>query len=266
MPGAHWNPETYLQFAAERSRPFYDLTSRIQATAPRQVVDLGCGPGQLTAGLADRWPAATILGIDDAPAMIDRAQQYAGERLRFQLGDLSAWTAVEPVDVLISNATLQWVPGHLDLLPRLVAALAPGGWLAIQVPGNFDQPSHQLLYGLAADPRFAPATAGLERPSAPDASTYLSHLAVLGLDVDAWETTYLHVLRGPDAVFRWMTGTGAGPFLQALSGEKRAEFETEYRALLHEAYPDHGFGSVLAFRRTFVVAHEPSSGPNGEAG
>ncbi len=258
MPGAHWNPETYLQFAAERSRPFFDLTSRIQATAPRRVVDLGCGPGPLTAGLAERWPTASILGIDDSPAMIERAQEHAGERVRFQLGDLSDWTPTEPVDVLISNATLQWVVGHLALLPGFAAALAPGGWLAIQVPGNFDQPSHQLLYALAADSRFAAATAGLERPSAPDATTYLSGLATLGLEVDAWETTYLHVLRGPDAVFRWMTGTGAGPFLQALSDQQRADFETEYRARLQEAYPDHGFGAVLPFRRTFVVARKPS--------
>lgn len=260
MPGAHWNPETYLQFADERGRPFLDLMSRVQATAPRRVVDLGCGPGPLTAGLATRWPQASIVGIDASPAMIDQALERAGDRIHFELGDLRAWVPAEPVDVLISNATLQWVPDHLDLLPAWVDALAPDGWLAIQVPGNFDQPSHRLLYDLAAGPRFAAATEGLERPAAPDASTYLDHLATRGLEVDAWETTYLHVLKGPDAVFRWMTGTGAGPFLQALSDEQRAIFETEYRALLQDAYPDRGFGAVLSFRRTFVVAHKPTAG------
>lgn len=260
MPGAHWNPETYLEFADERSRPFFDLTSRVRSGTPSRVVDLGCGPGQLTAGLATRWPEASILGIDASPAMIDRACEHANDRVRFELGDLRTWEPAGAVDVLVSNATLQWVPGHLDLLPRLVDALAPDGWLAIQVPGNFDQPSHRLLYDLAAGPRFAAATDGLERPSAPDAATYLDHLAPRGLDVDAWETTYLHVLKGPDAVFRWMTGTGAGPFLHALSDEHRAIFEAEYRALLQEAYPDEGSGAVLPFRRTFVVAHKPMGG------
>ena len=260
MSTAVWNPTTYLAFADERSRPFADLTSRIGATAPRTVVDLGCGPGQLTAGLARRWPDAAVLGLDSSPEMIERARQHAGPGLDFEVADLRAWTPDEPVDVIVSNATLQWVPDHLDLLPRLVDALAPGGWLAIQVPGNFDAPSHRLLYRLAADPRFAEATAGLERAAAPDAATYLGTLAGLGLEVDAWETTYLHVLDGPDPVFRWISGTGARPVLQALSDDQRPVFEAEYKALLREAYPEQPHGTVLPFRRTFAVAHKPVAG------
>ncbi len=255
MPSATWDPTTYLAFADERSRPFADLSSRIAATAPRTVVDLGCGPGQLTATLAARWPDATVRGLDSSPEMVRAAQQYADDRLTFEVADLRTWQPDEPVDVVVSNATLQWVPDHLDLLPRLVEALAPDGWLGIQVPANFGEPSHRLLYALADDPRFADATAGLERPAAPDAASYLAGLSGLGLDVDAWTTTYLHVLTGPDPVFRWISGTGARPVLQALSAEQRPEFEAEYRRLLREAYPAQAYGTVLPFRRTFAVAH-----------
>jgi trans-aconitate 2-methyltransferase len=260
VSAAVWNPTTYLAFADERSRPFADLTSRVGATAPRRVVDLGCGPGQLTAGLAHRWPGAEITGLDSSPEMIEAAQEYADGSLRFEVADLRTWTAKAPVDVIVTNATLQWVPDHLDLLPRLVDALAPDGWLALQVPANFDAPSHQLLYQLAADPRFAAVTTGLERPAAPDATTYLAVLAGLGLDVDAWETTYLHVLTGPDPVFRWISGTGARPVLQALSDGQRAAFEHEYKQLLRDAYPEQPHGTVLPFRRTFAVAHKTGVG------
>jgi len=249
-----WNPTTYLQFADERSRPFFDLLAQVGSTAPESVVDLGCGPGQLTATLAERWPGAQVAGLDSSPEMIDRAAEHASDRVSFAVADLRRWRPSTPVDVLVSNATLQWVPGHRDLLPGLVDSLSPGGWLAFQVPGNFDEPSHTLLHQLAADPRFAAATSGVERPSAFDAATYLSDLSELGCVVQAWETTYLHVLTGPDPVFRWISGTGARPVLQALTEQQRAEFEPEYRALLTDAYPATASGTVLPFRRVFVVA------------
>jgi trans-aconitate 2-methyltransferase len=151
------------------------------------------------------------------------------------------------------------VPGHLDLLPGLVDSLSPGGWLAIQVPGNFDEPSHLLLHELAADSRFAAATSGLERPVASDGETYLSVLLETGCRVEAWETTYLHVLSGPDPVFRWISGTGARPILQALGPALRAEFEAEYKQLLRAAYPAGRHGTVLPFRRVFAVAQKEES-------
>jgi trans-aconitate 2-methyltransferase len=254
---ARWNPSTYLQFADERSRPFFDLTARIGAASPRRVVDLGCGPGQLTATLADRWQNASVLGLDSSPDMIESARRHEGERVRFELGDLGAWSPQEPVDVIVSNATLQWVPGHRGLLPRLVQALAPGGWIAFQVPANFEEPSHRLLRELAADPRFADATSGLAFPSAHDPDAYLADLAALGCTVDAWETTYLHVLGGPDPVFRWISGTGARPVLQALDGPLHDEFVVEYKARLRDAYPAADHGTVLPFRRVFCVARKP---------
>ena len=137
--------------------------------------DLGCGPGQLTASLADRWPGATILGIDSSPEMIERARTYATAQVSFAVQDLRDWRPASPVDVILSNATLQWVPDHRDLLPTLVEALHPDGWLAFQVPGNFAEPSHVLLDRLAADPRFAEFTADRERPAAFDAATSVSY-------------------------------------------------------------------------------------------
>jgi len=253
---AIWNPQTYLEFADERSRPFFDLVGAVAAEAPGTVVDLGCGPGQLTAHLALRWPTAHIVGIDISPEMIGEARKHATDHVRFEIRDAASWVSSEPVDVIVSNATLQWVPGHRDLFARWVDSLAPGGWFAFQVPGNFEEPSHTLLAGLAADPRFAAATADVERPSAEDASTYLADLSALGCQVDAWVTTYLHVLTGDDPVLRWVSGTGARPVLRALSDEQRHVFEREYAALLRYAYPPQPYGTVLPFRRVFVVARK----------
>jgi trans-aconitate 2-methyltransferase len=250
-----WSPSTYLQFADERGRPFVDLLARVGAENPKLVVDLGCGPGQLTATLARRWPEARIQGLDSSTEMIARAQEHAGGGLSFAVADLRSWQPDEPVDVLVSNATLQWVPGHRDLLPRLLAAVRPGGWLAFQVPGNFGEPSHRLLHELAAGPRFAAATRAVLRPASAEPADYLADLSALGCTVDVWETTYLHVLTGPDPVFRWISGTGARPMLQALDQSQRAEFETEYRARLAAAYPAEAHGTVLPFRRIFAVAH-----------
>jgi len=251
---ATWDPTTYLEFDDQRSRPFFDLLARVPQVAARRVVDLGCGPGQLTATLADRWPDAQIQGLDSSAAMIERATKHTGDRVSFSVTDLRDWRPAEPVDVLVSNATLQWVPGHRDLLGRLVGTLAPGGWLAFQVPGNFGEPSHRLLHDLASQATFARYTAGVEAPSAFAAATYLSDLSALGCTVDAWETTYLHVLTGPDPVFRWISGTGARPVLQSLPDDLRQQFVREYRAQLSRAYPQQSFGTVLPFRRIFVVA------------
>ena len=186
--------------------------------------------------------------------MVHAARAEHGD-LRFEVADLRDWLRVaEPVDVLVSNATLQWVPGHLDLLPALVDRVAPGGWLAFQVPGNFDEPSHTLRRALAAEAPYAEHTAGVATPAAHDAATYLRALSDLGCAVDAWETTYLHVLHGQDPVFTWVSGTGARPTLQALPDDLRPGFEEELKRRLRQAYPDDGHGVVMPFRRVFVVA------------
>ena len=254
-PGHAWDPVTYLRYAGERGRPFLELVARIDledGDLPRTVVDLGCGPGNLTALLKRRWPGAEVTGVDSSAEMIASADPDQG--VDYVVADLRVWRPDEPVDVLVSNAALQWVPEHLDLLPSLVAHVAPGGWFAFQVPGNFDQPSHTLRRRLAEDPRFAPYLTGVAVPDAFSAELYLERLADLGCEVDAWETTYLHVLPGDDPVFDWVVGTGARPTLTALPSDVRPLFEDELRAALRTAYPKHGHGTVLPFRRVFVVA------------
>jgi trans-aconitate 2-methyltransferase len=249
-----WDAQTYLTFADERSRPFFDLVSRVGAASPAYVVDLGCGPGNLTVTLRQRWPQARVHGVDSSAQMVDEAQARADELLTFEVADLRDFRPNESVDLLVSNATLQWVPGHLDLLADLAGLLGPGGWLAFQVPGNFGSPSHRLLHELAADARFARYCEGVARPASHDPEVYLGKLAELGMRADVWETTYLQVLQGPDPVLRWMQGTGARPVLQALPDDQRAEFEEEYAAALRKAYPASELGTVLPFRRVFAVA------------
>ena len=256
-----WDPDRYLTYADERGRPFVELLARVGAERPTSVVDLGCGPGNLTGLLADRWPGAGVVGLDSSPEMVERARA-ADDRIAFDVADLRDWAAATDdaeVDVLVSNATLQWVPGHLDLLPALVGRVRPGGWLAFQVPGNFDEPSHTIRRDLAAEAAYAQHTRGVAVPSSHDPAAYLDRLTALGCTVDAWETTYLHVLTGEDPVFTWVSGTGARPTLQALPDHLRADVEAEFKRRLRAAYPQHDYGVVLPFRRIFVVARRSDS-------
>jgi len=248
-----WDPDRYLTYADERGRPFVELLARVGAEGPRTVVDLGCGPGNLTALLSERWPDAEVVGLDSSPEMIAKARAADGP-ITFDVVDLRDWRPAAPVDVLVSNATLQWVPGHLELLPRLVESVAPCGWLAIQVPGNFDEPSHTIRAELAAEAPYAEHTRDVAVPSSHDPADYLEVLAGLGCAVDAWETTYLHVLTGEDPVFTWVSGTGARPTLQALPPDLRDDFEAELKRRLAAAYPQREHGVVLPFRRIFAVA------------
>ena len=254
-----WDPVQYLKWGGERSRPFFDLLGRVGASEPASVVDLGCGPGNLTVTLADRWPGASVIGLDTSESMIEAAKPLERPGLSFGLGDVSIWQPSQPVDVIVSNAVLQWVPGHLDLLPGLVAALAPGGWLAFQVPGNFESASHTAIAELRTSARWRSrvgdgAVRGL---AVATPSAYLDRLAATGCDVDVWETTYLHVLDGEDAVLEWVKGTALRPVLSALSPEEADEFLGELAPVLREAYPRSAYGTVLPFRRIFAVAHHP---------
>ncbi|MGZ5416152.1 MAG: trans-aconitate 2-methyltransferase [Nocardioides sp.] len=251
-----WDPERYLTYADERGRPFVELIARVGATEPRRVVDLGCGPGNLTALLKERWPDACVVGVDSSPEMVETARSVDG--VEFCVGDARTWRPAEPVDVLVANATLQWVPGHLDLLLHLVGQVAPGGWFAFQVPGNFDEPSHTIRRDLAGEQPYAGFTADVATPDAFGPEVYHNRLALMGCRVDAWETTYLHVLTGEDPVFTWVSGTGARPTLQALPHDLRPQFEDEFKHRLREAYPAGPAGTVLPFRRVFVVAQVPT--------
>ncbi|ROS78882.1 methyltransferase domain-containing protein [Cellulomonas sp. PhB143] len=246
-----WDPTTYLQFDAERSRPFLDLLARVPGN-PRAVVDLGCGAGNLAAPVRERWPGVALTGIDSSPEMIAAARATDPSGTYVQ-GDLRTTPVPGRPDLIVTNAALQWVPGHLDLLPGFLDALAPGGTLALQVPGNHDAPSHRTLRALADEEPYA-TSAPEPRPRDHDPVEYLEALAGPGRRVDAWETTYLHVLAGDDAVYRWLVGTGARPVLDALPADLRPPFQEELRRRLATAYPPEAYGTVLEFRRVFAVA------------
>jgi trans-aconitate 2-methyltransferase len=250
-----WDPGQYGQYAGERGRPFADLLHRIGARTPRRVVDLGCGPGTMTALLAERWPAAAVEGIDSSPEMIEAAATLGSDRLRFRVGDVAEWTVPPDADVVISNALLQWVPGHRSLLAQWAVALPTGAWLAFQVPGNFVAPAHRLMRELADSPRWRDALAGVLRHSdaVAEPTEYAALLHEAGLRADVWETTYLHVLPGTDPVLGWLRGTGLRPVLAALPPADGEAFAAELGQQLRVAYPPGPFGTVFPFRRIFAV-------------
>ncbi|GAB7189601.1 trans-aconitate 2-methyltransferase [Kineococcus sp. NUM-3379] len=256
-PGATvWDPAAYLRHAGERARPWVDLLARVRVAEPRLVVDLGCGAGNLTATLPARWPGARVVGVDASAEMLARAR--AGAALEWVEADLRTWRPPGPVDVLVCNAVLHWVPGHLELLPRLVGLLAPGGVLALQVPGNSAAASHALLRQVLASQRWAGRVPPLPEAVAAEPAEYLEVLAGCGCEVDVWETTYLHVLGGEDAVLGWMRGAALRPVLSALEEGAREELCAQYGALLRRAYPRRAVGTVLPYRRVFAVARGPA--------
>jgi trans-aconitate 2-methyltransferase len=258
-----WDPGQYLRFADYRERPFDELVARVGVDSPRLVVDLGCGPGTTTARIGDRWPSARIVGVDSSPEMIERATSLARPgQLSFEPGDVRSWQPQEPVSVIVCNAVLQWVPEHVELLPRFIEWLEPGGVLAFQVPANFDVPIHTELRRLATSGRWSIPTDGLLR-DAPVLmpAGYLDRLQAAGADADVWETTYLQVLRGQDAVLEWARGTALRPVLSVLDAEEAASFEEAYRTALRVAYPlDPAGRSVLPYRRIFAVATKAADG------
>jgi trans-aconitate 2-methyltransferase len=267
MLAATWDPQQYLNHAAHRTRPFHDLLGRIPEPprAPARIADIGCGPGNVTVLLADRWPDARITGYDNSPDMLKAAQAHAGPtpgggRLDFQEADATNWLPDETYDLIASNAALQWVRGHADRFPDWIRHLAPGGTLAFQVPGNFASPSHALLAELCDAPEWRNRLAdhGRRYLHILEPAEYLDRLTALGCDVDAWETTYVQLLQGDDPVLDWTKGTALRPVLTALADdpEAREAFLARYRDLLREAYPKGPHGTVFLFRRIFVVARK----------
>ena len=255
-----WDPEKYVEFGDYRNRPFFDLTGRILAADPATVVDLGCGPGNLTATLSSRWPRAAVVGVDSSAEMLAKAAKLAQERplLRFEQADIAGWTPAPDTDVVVTNAALQWVPGHQDMLPGWLAALRPGAWFGLQVPGNFDAPSHALMRELASSPEWAGKLGGVLRggESVGEPADYLGIMLDAGCAADAWETSYQQLLQGPDPVLEWVRGTGLRPVLAALEPEDAGRFEAQYAAALRDAYPRGRHGTVFPFRRVFAVGRK----------
>ena len=250
-----WNPAQYLGFADLRLRPALDLLARVPVAEATLAVDLGCGPGNVTPFLKQRWPAADVVGVDGSPEMLARARQ-AMPQGRFVAADIAGWMAERAPDVIFSNAALHWLDDHAALFPRLFAMLRPGGALAVQMPRNHEAPSHTcIVEAVEAGPwanRLRPLlrTGPTGRPG-----VYYDLLAPQAAGIDLWETEYLQVLEGEDPVKEWTKGSALKPFLDALEGKARAAFEADYAARVRAAYPKSADGRTLfPFRRLFLVA------------
>jgi trans-aconitate 2-methyltransferase len=250
-----WNPTQYAKFADVRLRPALDLLARIDLEAPARVYDLGCGPGHISEILTRRWPGAEVVGLDASPAMLAAARRDF-PAIRFVEADLTSWVPPDPPDLLFSNAALQWLGDHPALFARLLHQLRPGGRLAVQMPRNHDQASHQAILAAAAAGPWRDRLAPLLRPSpvAPP-EHYYAMLAPLARRLDIWETIYLQVLEGDNPVAEFTKGSSLKPLLDVLDGEQRGSFEADYRARVAAAYPPQPDGRTLfPFRRLFILA------------
>ena len=251
-----WDPAQYLTFGGHRIRPALDLLSAVPMEAPARILDLGCGPGNVTQFLQGRWPDAKIVGLDSSAEMLEKARA-AHPNMEWIEADLSEWVPEEPFDLLYSNAVLQWVKGHTNVFPDLLKWVKPGGYIAIQMPRNFNAPSHVLARETAAGPRWKDRIGGaLLRDPVADPDVYYRLLGDLGFShIDIWETEYLHVLEGDDPVLEWVKGTALTPVFALIDGQERADFVAEYGAALRIAYPKQPDGRTLfPFRRIFLTA------------
>jgi len=253
---ADWNPALYTRYEDERTRPARDLLARVPLQSARLAFDLGCGPGNSTELLVERFPGADVVGTDNSQAMLDAARERL-PRARFQLSDIASWQAEAPPDLIYANAALQWVPDHRALLPRLLDALAPGGVLAIQMPDNRDEPTHRLMRELAAEPEFADAIGDYTRLRTDllGLQGYYDLLAPLAANLDVWRTAYQHPLESPRAIVDWVRATGLRPFVDPLAPELRERYLSQYEQRIDAAYPARADGRrLLAFPRLFIVA------------
>ncbi len=249
-----WSARQYSKFESERTRPVSDLLGALTVADVRCAIDLGCGPGNSTEVLAQRFPGAAIQGLDNAPDMIDAARRRL-TGLRFDLADIAAWQPDEPVDVILANASLQWLPDHATLYPRLAQALRPGGQLAIQTPDNLDEPAHRLAREVAADGPWAAKIGDVVLPPRHAPAFYYALLSSVCADVDVWRTTYFHPLADHAAIVEWFKGTGLRPFLAPLDDAERTAYLARYLAAVTDAYPALPDGRVLLpFPRLFIVA------------
>lgn len=250
-----WNPQQYLAFADQRLRPALDLLARVPAESPRRVVDLGCGAGNATKLLKQKWPEAAVTGFDSSPEMLARARADSPD-IAWVQSDIASWRPADRPDVLFTNAALHWLGGHETLFPALVRQVAPGGYFACQMPANFRAPSHSTIETVGRDPRWRREIEPLiKEPPTKEPEFYYDLLSPITASLDIWHIEYLQVLHGDDPVAAFTKGTWLPQFLDALEEPRRSAFEAEYRARLRVAYPKRADGATLfPFKRLFIVA------------
>ncbi len=253
---AEWNPSLYSRFEDERTRPARELLARVPLGEARCAVDLGCGPGNSTELLAARFPGALTIGTDNSKPMLESARKRL-PGVRFDLSDIANWQPETPPDLIYANASLQWVPGHETLIPRLFGSLAPGGVLAIQMPDNRDEPTHRSMREVGAMQPWAASIGDIEklRTAILPLAAYYDLLAPVAAEVDVWHTIYQHRMESPQAIVDWVSGTGLKPFVEPLDEASKASFLAEYLRRIGDAYPARADGKLLlAFPRMFIVA------------
>ena len=251
-----WSARQYLKFEDERTRPPRDLLAQVPLREPRRVVDLGCGPGNSTELLVERFPGAQMMGLDGSPDMLRQARARL-PAVTFLEADLATWTPAEPADLLFANAVIQWVPDHPAVLQRLLQALPPGGVLAVQMPDNTSEPALALMREVGATGPWAAklASANAARDDLPAPGDYYNFLRPLCSRLDIWHTVYNHVITGPDGIVEWFKGSALRPFLGALDAEMQKPYLAAYAARIARAYPPCFDGKVLLrFPRLFIVA------------
>jgi len=249
-----WNPQQYLKFSGHRLRPAIDLLMRIPDFAVRHVADLGAGAGNVTKLIKERWPAATVVGVEGSPEMVAAGRKAAPE-VEWQQQDLASWNPQAQYDLIYSNAALHWLPDHAGLFPSLMKKVAPGGILAVQMPRNFLAPSHVLIGETALNGPWRSKVEHLVTPPPVQAPAfYHDLLAPLSDNIDIWETEYLQVLEGDNPVKEWTKGTWLTRYLDILQGDEKAAFEAAYGERVAKAYPKNAAGQTLfPFRRLFMV-------------
>ncbi|HEY8423308.1 MAG TPA: trans-aconitate 2-methyltransferase [Clostridia bacterium] len=252
-----WNSQQYLKFAAERTQPAVDLANRINLKNSKKILDAGCGPGNSTQVLYEKYPETYILGVDNSPQMIDAAKKnypYMDFKICDIAKDLNQLD--NDFDIVFSNACIQWVPDHDRLLKNLIGLLNPGGVLAVQIPINFDEPIHIIIQQTAALPEWKEYFPQSTKRNVLKPSEYYDILSDISREFYIWETIYYHAMKSHNDILEWYKGTGLRPYLSVLPENKKAEFENQIMERLIQAYPKQKNGDVIfRFPRLFFIAY-----------